>query len=107
MREFEINWTWRTFAAFTYLFICIFDLVMMPVYREYTYSKIPVAQLVELSSRMKDPSSQIEALRLLRENRAWTPITNDMFHLSFGAILGVSALPSNRRRRQQPETTEE
>ncbi len=106
--DFELRWSWRTLAAMIYLFICMFDLVIMPVYREYNYTRIPVTKMVEISAQMKDPVAQIEALKVLKEDRTWTPITNDMFHLSFGAILGVSALPRNRRSgflglRRRPE----
>ena len=92
------SWSWRSLAAVVYLTICLTDFLLMPIYREHTYTKMPVAEMVRLSMAMQDGAAQIETLKVLKEDRAWVPITNDMFHLSFGAILGVSALPMARKR---------
>lgn len=70
----------------------------MPTYRELTYNKMSVPEMVKIAQSMKDPTAQVETLRILKEDRKWTPLTNDMVHISFGAILGVAALPQNRRR---------
>lgn len=95
--DFEFRWTWRSLAAIVYLSICVFDLVVMPLYREHTYTKLSPAQMVALSGQIEDPAARVQALQILKEDRSWTPLTNEMFHLAFGAILGVSALPTNRR----------
>lgn len=98
------SWSWRSLAACVYLAICLVDFLAMPIYREYAYTKMPVAEMVRLSMQMKDGAAQIETLKTLKEDRAWQPITNDMFHLSFGAILGVSALPMARNRLRRRKT---
>lgn len=95
--DFEFRWTWRSLAAIVYLGICVFDLVLMPLYREHTYTKLTPTQMVALSGQIADPAARVQALQILKEDRTWTPLTDEMFHLSFGAILGVSALPTNRR----------
>lgn len=100
----KFSWSWRSLAAIVYLVICIADFLVMPVYREYAYTKMPVAEMVRLSMQMKDGAAQIETLKVLKEDRTWVPITNDMFHLSFGAILGVSALPMARKRLRRRNT---
>lgn len=92
------SWSWRSLAAVVYLIICLSDFLFMPIYREYVYTSMSATQMVRLAMEMEDGAAQIEALKVLREDRTWSPITNDMFHLSFGAILGVSALPMARRR---------
>lgn len=97
--NWEWDWHWRSIAAIVYFIILLFDFVAMPLYREITYNKLTIPQMVKMAQEM-DPTAQVETLRILKEDRAWTPLTNDMVHLAFGAILGVSALPQNRRRRR-------
>lgn len=85
----------------------------MPVYYEYTNNKqTESAQIIALAKQL-DGSAQVETVRILREQKKWEPITNEMFHLSFGAILGLSALPTNRagsgfrlRRRRKTDSEE-
>ena len=106
-------WSWRSVGALVYFFICIVDLVGMPLYREWSYNRVSAAEIVEIATKLPDPASQIEAMQILRSDRKWEPVTNEMFHLSFGAILGLSALPGNRkgsgfvRRRRKEEEDED
>ncbi len=95
--DFEFHWSWRSAAAIVYLAICLVDLMIMPLYREYSYNRISATEIVTIAQRLPDGATQIEALRILKEDRKWEPVTNEMFHLSFAAILGVSALPGNRK----------
>ena len=94
-----LEFHWRSMAAVVYMIICLTDFVVMPIYREHAYAQMPVQEMVRLSMHMDSSASQIEALKTLKQDRAWVPITDEVFHLSFGAILGVSALPTNRRRK--------
>jgi hypothetical protein len=96
----QFDWHWRSVAALVYLIICLNDFVIMPVYRELAYNRMSTAEMVRVAQTMKEPAAQVETLKILKEDRPWTPLTNDMFHISFGAILGVAALPQNRRRRK-------
>jgi hypothetical protein len=80
------------------------DFVIMPVYYEYHSAKLKNSDLVAYSIQFADGPTQIAALQTLKEQRSWKPITLDtsgMVHLSFGAILGVSAY--TRRRRKEDE----
>ena len=95
---FKWSWSWKSLAAVVYLLICFADFLGMPMYREYIYTKMSVPEMVRLAQEMSDGAAQIEALQILKADRAWVPITNDMFHLSFGAILGVAAFPTARDR---------
>lgn len=104
--SYEFHWSWRSIGALVYFFICLMDLVAMPVYREWSYNRISAQELVEISKEMPDPASQIEAMQILKADRSWQPVTNEMFHLSFGAILGVAALNRSgsgfvRRKKKQ------
>lgn len=69
---------WRTHAAYTYIAICIFDFILFPLVcimsAAYTHG-------------------------ILKET--WTPLTlqgGGLFHLSFGAIMGVSAYGKTQER---------
>jgi hypothetical protein len=97
------DWHWRSVAACIYLLICLCDFVVMPVYCEFVYNKRDDTQIVKLAETMPDSTSKVETLKVLKSERRWTPLTNDTFHLAFGAILGVSALPMNRRRRYEQD----
>lgn len=90
-------WSWRSVGALIYFFICLVDLVGMPLYREYSYNRLSAKEIVEVTKELPDPASQIEAMKILKADRSWEPVTNEMFHLSFGAILGLAALPNNRK----------
>lgn len=79
----------------------------MPVYYEYHNSKLKNAELVAYAIQFKDGAAQVAALQTMKEQRSWKPITLDSsgwIHVSFGAILGVSAF--TRRRRQEENSGE-
>lgn len=85
--------SWRPLAAYVYLFICICDFVLLPVYYEYVKT-IQETRLVEMALMFPEGASQIEALKTLQTRESWNPLTlqaTGLFHLAFGAILGVSA----------------
>lgn len=86
--------SWRSFAAYVYLLICLTDFIFMPVYYEYTNKLLDDVKIVELATRIKDPALQVEALKVLHDRRIWKPLTlseSGLLHVAFGAILGVSA----------------
>jgi len=61
---------WRTVAAYTYLVICLYDFMLAPIF------------------------SQVFAYWTHTVYVMWTPLTTQgggLFHISFGAIIGVSA----------------
>ena len=66
-----VSRNWRPYMAWTYLFICLFDFVIAPV----LWSNL-------LASVIAHTGTQ------------WDPITlrgGGLFHLSMGAILGISS----------------
>jgi hypothetical protein len=85
--------SWRHFAAYMYLFICFFDFVAMPVF--YEWARAPLSDLALLAQiKLLDISTQIEVMKILTTEQRWEPLTlgeNGLFHLAFGAILGVAA----------------
>jgi hypothetical protein len=94
--SFSESWmakNWRPLAAIVYLLICLCDFIFMPVYYEWANNRYTSNNIVELSLKYSAPI-QIDVLKTLRAERVWQPITlsqNAMFHIVFGAILGVSA----------------
>lgn len=85
---------WRPLAAYIYLAICLLDFGLMPIIYEMINHSITNASVVELALKFTDATAQIEALHTLRQAQTWVPLTlqgNGMFHVAFGAILGVSA----------------
>ncbi|MFC3079528.1 hypothetical protein ACFODL_15620 [Phenylobacterium terrae] len=99
-RKSAILERWRHIAAYTYLFICVFDFVGMPVFYEVVHERPTNAALVDLVSRMP-PDAQVPVLQLLRDERRWEPLTlgeNGLFHVAFGTILGAAAFTRGRER---------
>lgn len=84
---------WRPIAAYVYLGICIFDFAGMPLFMEMKNQEVNTQAFAEI--RTLEPNVQIKALEQLDLGRAeWKPLTlqgGALFHLAFGAILGVSA----------------
>lgn len=80
---------WRPLAAFIYLTINVFDFLIAPIFMGLTNET--TAQFVTGIMGL-DPS--VQAILASKPNGGWTPLTlqgSGMFHISFGAILGVSA----------------
>lgn len=83
-----INRWWRPLAAVVYLVICICDFILFPW---YFGTRIPSVTDVALAIKDLEPSVG----SVLAAPRAqWEPLTlmgGGMFHVAFGAILGVAA----------------
>jgi hypothetical protein len=84
---------WRPAAAFIYLIIVMFDFLIMPVIFEY-HDAFDPSEVIENVVKFEKSEVQIVALNKFTEKRTWSPLTilgGGMFHLSFGAILGLAA----------------
>jgi hypothetical protein len=92
---------WRPLAAYIYLLICIFDFVGMPIYVSIANRQINFEVFEEIR-KFEDVSVQTAIINKLNVGKdAWTPLTlqgGGLFHLSFGAILGVSAFARGREK---------
>lgn len=86
---------WRPAAAFIYLFVCLFDFVVMPSVIERNNQVFNI-EAFEAIYQFEDPSVQIAALnRTDLGGRTWSPITllgGGLFHIAFGAILTGAAV---------------
>lgn len=109
-KEHSDSWyskSWRPIAAYIYLFICICDFVFIPVYYEYAKT-IQQSSYVELALMFPEGVYQIEALKALQTSRTWEPLTlqaTGLFHIAFGAILGVSAWTRSRDQLNDDDDT--
>lgn len=85
---------WRPIAAYIYLGICVFDFVGMPLFIEIQNQQVNIAAFEEVR-KIEDKDVQIKALEQLDLGSSeWQPLTllgGGLFHLAFGAILGVAA----------------
>lgn len=85
---------WRPVAAYVYLAICLFDFVAAPVFIEMRNSRVNVEAFMEIR-QLGDKELMMKALDKVDLGRdTWKPLTLEgggLFHLSFGAILGVAA----------------
>jgi hypothetical protein len=92
---------WRPIAAYVYLAICVFDFIGMPLFFEL--NRRPVnTEAIEAIASFKDKDVQVAAIEALPlQQKEWTPLTLEgagMFHIAFGAILGVAAWTRGREK---------
>lgn len=101
-KDAEGNWlnrNWHALCGIVYLVICLSDFVLMPSFYEMRNVRENAQVIVGLALKFPDGATQITALNTLREQRTWQPITlaaNGLFHLTFGAILGVGVWARSR-----------
>jgi hypothetical protein len=93
---------WRPIAAYVYLGICIFDFVGMPIYVTYLNEQVNSEAFAEVRA-LQDKEVKLKALEQLDlGSQEWTPLTlqgGGLFHLSFGAILGVAAFTRGQEKK--------
>lgn len=92
---------WRPIAAYTYLAICVFDFVGAPLWIEHTNQTVNLVAFEEIQ-KFEDKEVQMKAIEQVElGNRSWTPLTlqgGGLFHLAFGAILGVAAFTRGQEK---------
>lgn len=101
---------WRHFAAYIYLIICVFDFIAMPIVYEVFHRALGPVELIS-AARGLEPAAQVEIIKTFSKDGRWEPLTlgeTGLFHIAFGAILGVAAWTRgsekiNRIQRGMPE----
>ncbi len=87
-KENWLNAYWRPTAAVVYLVICLCDFIIFP----WVFGlRAPSAH--EMALAVKDLDPQVAAV-LAAPRAQWQPLTlmgSGLFHVAFGAILGISA----------------
>lgn len=97
----EENWLqthWRPIAAMVYLIICIFDFIVAPV-----IVGINDVRPTEIAHAVKELDPQVASVLAVARPQ-WQPLTlqgSGLFHISFGAILGVAAWSRNLEKLQR------
>ena len=93
---------WRPIAAYVYLAICIFDFVGMPIYVSIQNNQVNSEAFAEVRA-LSDKEVKLKALEQLELGKQeWHPLTLEgggLFHLSFGAILGVAAFTRGQEKK--------
>lgn len=86
--ESWLNRTWRPAAAVVYLIICLFDFVIAPAFMGFKS-----ANIAQMANSLKGLDSAV-AIAIIQNRTPWIPLTmqgSGLFHVAFGAILGVAA----------------
>jgi len=94
---------WRPMLAGTYIIIVVFDFLIMPIVVEQYNAKETNTSAVELALKFKEPTAQIQALKMFAEKRTWNPLTllgGGLFHLAFGALLTGAAVTRGLEKKQ-------
>ena len=93
---------WRPIAAYVYLAICVFDFVGMPIYIATQNNQVNAEAFSEVR-QLQDKEVKLKALEQLDLGKQeWKPLTLEgggLFHLAFGAILGVSAFTRGQEKK--------
>ena len=80
---------WRWTALVTYLIICIYDFVVVPVW--FGLNRPQLATFVEHIATIKDPLVQLELMKKMTgQHHPFTLLGGGLLHLSFGALLSSS-----------------
>tara|TARA_R110000824_G_scaffold224676_2_gene412353 strand:- start:191 stop:472 length:282 start_codon:yes stop_codon:yes gene_type:complete len=81
------NDIWRWAALLTYLLICIYDFIVVPVYYGIARMGLDLADYMSHLDGL-DPLVQMEYLKkLVSQHEPFTLKGGGLFHLSFGALL--------------------
>lgn len=86
--ETWLNRTWRPAAAVVYLIICLFDFVIAPAFMGFKS-----ANIAQMAASLKGLDPAV-AIAIVQNRTPWIPLTmqgSGLFHVAFGAILGVAA----------------
>lgn len=96
---------WLPFAAGTYIIICIFDFMVMPIYVAAHNSRIESRVFNEL--RGQDVATFATTLsQTAQATKQWNPLTllgAGMFHLAFGALLTGGAVTRGMTKKSEIE----
>lgn len=85
---------WRNVAAYVYLFICIFDFVVMPTLTFFFHT--PPTSLITLITQLS-PANQADLIKDFYG--PWSPLTENsggLFHIVFLTLLGVISWQSGK-----------
>jgi hypothetical protein len=83
---------WKAFSGGVYLFICVFDFVVVPMWFGLARPQLPIDKLTQF-----DTAVQIQLIQAhTAQHEPFTLKGAGMFHLAFGALLTGSAIAGRR-----------
>jgi|TARA_R110000824_G_scaffold360017_1_gene547704 hypothetical protein len=84
---------WRWTALITYLIICVYDFIVVPVWYGLSRVGLDVDGYMANLQLIDDPMVQMEYLKkLVSQHDPFTLKGGGLFHLAFGALLTGSTL---------------
>lgn len=89
---------WKWICAITYVSICIFDFIIVPIW--FGAVRANYGGLVELVQSLEqlDPSIQLEVIRSFTfQHEPFTLKNGGLFHIAFGALLTGSAIVGHKK----------
>ena len=82
---------WRWTALVTYLIICVYDFVVVPVW--YGLNRPNIQMFVDILNTVEDPLIQLALMKKLTgQHNPFTLMGGGLFHLAFGALLTGTAI---------------
>ena len=89
---------WRWTALITYLVICIYDFMVVPIYYGFARMGLDLADYMGHIQAIEDPMVQMEYLKkLVSQHEPFTLKGGGLFHLAFGALLTGSAIGNKKK----------
>jgi hypothetical protein len=83
---------WKAFSGGVYLFICVFDFVVVPIWFGLTREPLPIEKLIQFESGV-----QVQLIEsYTKQHEPFTLKGAGMFHLAFGALLTGSAISGRK-----------
>jgi len=88
---------WRWTALITYLVICVYDFIVVPVWYGLSRVGLDVDGYMANLQLIDDPLVQMEYLKkLVSQHEPFTLKGGGLFHLAFGALLTGSTLGNKK-----------
>ena len=88
---------WRWTALITYLVICVYDFIVVPVWYGLSRVGLDVDGYMATLQLIDDPMVQMEYLKkLVSQHDPFTLKGGGLFHLAFGALLTGSTLGNKK-----------
>lgn len=90
---------WQRLAAYTYITICIFDFMIVPMWFGIVRASInPLELLKQVSAFELDASTQLAIVQAYTfQHMPFTLQGGGLFHLAFGALLTGTTIFSHKK----------
>jgi hypothetical protein len=86
----------QSIALGVYLFVCVFDFVVVPIW--FGVNRPDISSFIATMNTLNNVELQMELMRKMTDHHSpYTLIGGGLFHLSFGAILTGSVLNKKKK----------